>query len=305
VARVMARSGHVALVGSPNVGKSTLLNALVGEHVSIVSHHPQTTRDRVVGIVTDGDLQIAVIDTPGLHAARNKLGVRMNHEVKDAVFGADVVVLVTDVGPDAKSDFGPRDRAVLDAVPANKPIILVINKIDRVKAKADLLPVLSTRAAALDFAAVVPISAKRGEGIDRLRKEIVTRLPQGQKLYDEDAISDRPARFFVQEYVREQILRKVRDEVPHGVAVAVERWDESGKMPRIDVTIHVDKPNHKKIVIGEGGVILKEVGTKARERIEALLGQKVMLKLWVRVTARWYESEALLRELGYEGSAER
>jgi GTP-binding protein Era len=286
-------------VGRPNVGKSTLINGLVGEHVSIVSHHPQTTRDRIVGVVTEGALQLVLLDTPGLHSARNKMGVRMNQEVHGAIDGADVIVFVTDVGPDAKADLSPKDHTVLAGLPQKKPVVLVVNKIDRVKVKADLLPLLAARAGAFDFAAVVPISAKRREGLDRLRREIDKHLPKGERLYDEEQFSDRPARFFVQEYVREQVLRLTREEVPHGVAVTIDRWDESGKIPRIEVTIHVDKPNHKKIVIGQGGSVLKEVGTRARERVEALLGNKVMLKLWVRVTEGWYESDRLMRELGY------
>lgn len=294
-----ARSGHVALVGRPNVGKSTLLNGLVGEHVSIVSHHPQTTRDRIVGVVSDGEVQLALIDTPGMHAARNKLGTRMNHHVMGAIEGADVVVFVSDVTPDAKPELTEKDRAVLAALPKNKPVILVVNKIDRVKEKPALMPLLAARAAEFDFVAIVPVSARKKHGLDRLRKEIDSRLPTGPKLYDEEVFSDRPARFFVQEYVREQVLRLTREEVPHGVAVTVDRWDESGKILRIDVTLHVDKESHKRIVIGEGGSVLKEVGTRARTRIETLLDRKVMLKCWVRVTPRWYESDHLLTELGY------
>ena len=299
----VTRSGHVALVGRPNVGKSTLVNALVGEHVSIVSHHPQTTRDRIVGVVSEGPLQLALIDTPGMHSPRNKLGTRMNRDVRDAIDGADVGVFVTDVatkdGDNVKPELSAKDLEVVKLLPSGKPVILVINKIDRVKEKAQLLPLLATRAAAFDFAAVVPVSARRKQGLDRLRKEIDERLPAGEKLYDDESISDRPARFFVQEYVREQVLRQTREEVPHGVAVTVDKWDESGKVLRLDVTIHVDKDNHKRIVIGEGGSLLKEIGTHARARIEALLGRKVMLKCWVRVTPRWYESDKLLQELGY------
>ncbi len=298
----VTRSGHVALVGRPNVGKSTLVNALVGEHVSIVSHHPQTTRDRIVGVVSEGPLQLALIDTPGMHSPRNKLGTRMNRDVRDAIDGADVVVFVTDVGADARPELSPKDAEIVKMLPAGKPVILVVNKIDRVKEKAELLPLLGARAGAFDFAAVVPISARKKQGLDRLRKEIDERLPEGEKLYDDESFSDRPARFFVQEYVREQVLRQTREEVPHGVAVTVDKWEESAKILRLDVTIHVDKENHKRIVIGERGSLLKEIGTNARARIEALLGRKVMLKCWVRVTPRWYESDRLLQELGYGAS---
>jgi GTP-binding protein Era len=293
------RTGLVALVGRPNVGKSTLVNALVGEHVSIVSHHAQTTRDRVVGVVNEPGLQLVLVDTPGVHSPRNKLGVRMNHEAREALAGADVVVFITEVTPAATPELSPSDLEVLAGVPRDKPVLLVVNKIDRVKSKAALLPLLAKRAEAFPFAAIVPISAKKQNGLDRLRKEIDERVPKGPKLYDDEIFSDRPARFFVQEYVREQVLRLTREEVPHGVAVTVDRWDEGKKVPHIEVTVHVDKPNHKKIVIGQGGSVLKEVGTRARARVEALLGRPVMLKLWVRVTPGWYESDRLLRDLGY------
>lgn len=301
--RTAGRTGLIALVGRPNVGKSTIVNALVGEHVSIVSHHPQTTRDRVVGVVSEPELQLVLVDTPGLHSAKNKLGVRMNHEAREAVEGADLVVFVTDVNAAADPDYSPKDREVLAALPKNKPVVLVVNKVDRVPDKSALLPLLATRAEAFPFAAIVPVSAKKKKGLDRLRKEIDERIPKGPRLYDDEVFSDRPARFFVQEYVREQVLRATREEVPHGVAVTVDRWDEGKKVPRIEVTVHVDKPNHKKIVIGDGGAVLKDIGTRARERIEQLLGTHVMLKIWVRVTPRWYESDRLLRELGYGDEA--
>ncbi len=299
IATPATRTGLIALVGRPNVGKSTLINALVGEHVSIVSHHAQTTRDRIVGVVNETELQLVLVDTPGLHAPRNKLGVRMNHEAREALSGADVIVFLTEVSANAKPEFTPKDLEILSAMPADKPVILVVNKIDLVKSKAALLPLLAARGQAFAFAAVVPLSAKKKNGLERLRKEIDERVPKGPKLYDDESFSDRPARFFVQEYVREQVLRLTREEVPHGVAVTVERWDEGKKVPHIEVTIHVDKPNHKKIIIGDGGSVLKEVGTRARARIEALLGRSVMLKLWVRVTPGWYESDRLLRDLGY------
>lgn len=300
------RSGVIAIVGRPNVGKSTLVNALVGEHVSIVSHHPQTTRDRVMGLVNETSIQLALVDTPGVHNARNKLGTRMNHEAREAAEGADVVLFVTDVGRSLSTsgeDLLPQDREVLASLPKNKPVILVINKIDRLVDKKLLMPILAKRSEAFPFAAVVPISAQSKSvvtsGVGRLRKEIDDRIPKGPKLYDEEIFSDRPARFFVQEYVREQVLRRTREEVPHGVAVTIDRWDEGKNVPRIEVTIHVDKPNHKKIVVGEGGSVLKDVGTRARARVEQLLGKSVMLKLWVRVTPGWYESDRLLRDLGY------
>lgn len=294
-----SRAGRVALVGRPNVGKSTLLNGLVGEHLAIVSHHPQTTRERVAGVVNDGPLQMVLVDTPGQHTAKNRLGQRMNQEVADAMAGADVIVLVSDVTETPTPTLPALDAAIAASAPPGKPVILVVSKIDRVKIKGDLLPVLAGRAAAFPFAAVVPLSAKKRDGLERLKQEIASRLPDGERLLDEEAISDRPSRFFVREYVREQVLRRTRQEVPHGVAVTIDRWEESPKLTRIDVTVHVDKESHKKIVLGERGLLMKDIGTRARERAEALLGQKIMLKIWVRVTPRWYESDKLLAEFGY------
>lgn len=297
------RAGTVAIVGRPNVGKSTLLNALLGEPIAITSRHPQTTRDRILGVVTTKTAQFAFLDTPGLRpagggrgsGARTKLDHRMNQQAKDAVAEADVVVLVTEAAPAPK----PADLAILAELPAGKPVVLALNKIDRMTDKAALIAVLESHSAAFDFAALVPISARKKDGVLRVLAEVEKHLPKATPAYERDMLTDRPLRFFVAEFVREQVLRRTHDEVPHGVAVVVDRFDEAARVPHIELSIHVDREGHKKILVGKGGQMLKDIGTQARARVEALMGRQVMLKLWVRVTPEWYESEAKMRDMGY------
>ncbi len=297
----VTRAGRIAIVGRPNVGKSTLLNALVGEPIAITSSHPQTTRDRIAGILTRGGAQFVFLDTPGLHRPRTRLGARMNRQAREALEGADAIVFVTDVPREPV--LRDVDKALLAELPAEVPVVLALNKVDRVAGKARLLPVLEAHARARDFAAVVPVSALRHDGTEGLLAEIEKLLPESPPLFEGDEVSDRPARFFVAELVREQILRRTREEVPHGIAVVVERWTERSEAKRptteIDLVVIVDKESHKKIVIGKGGAMLKAVGIDARARVEKLLGQHVHLRLWVRVSPGWYESDAKLRELGY------
>jgi GTP-binding protein Era len=290
----------VAIIGRPNVGKSTLLNALLGEALAITSRHPQTTRDRIAGVVTSGDAQIVFVDTPGVHEARTKLGALMNQEAREGTRDADVVVFLTDVSSVPKPGMRGEDLRILGTIPTDKPVILVVNKVDKVKPKSALLPVLEGHAKARDFAATVPLSALRVDGVRDLVAEVAKLLPEGPPLVEDDAISDKPLRFFVAEFVREQILRKTREEVPHGVAVVVEQFDESGRMPKIDLAIHVDKESHKAIVIGAGGSLLKAIGSEARARVEHLMGQQVALRTFVRVTPGWYEKDSGLRDMGYD-----
>jgi GTPase len=301
------RAGRIALVGRPNVGKSTLLNALVGEHLAVTSHHPQTTRDRIVGVVTEPLAQFVLVDTPGLHTPKTRLGARMIREARGAIEGSDVVVFVTDVGREPRADAAgglvhEGDPALLESLPKT-PVVLALNKVDRVKDKSLLLPLLEAYTKAYAFAALVPMSARGKDGTGRLVDALRELLPRGERAYEEGTLTDRPTRFFAAEYVREQILDKTRAEVPHGVAVVVESWDEAGKTVKIALVVVVDKESHKKIVIGRGGALLKAIGTDARKRIEALLGRKVHLSLWVRVEPRWYESDARLLELGYGGAS--
>ncbi len=326
------RAGRVALIGRPNVGKSTLLNAALDQPLAIVSPTPQTTRDAILGVVHQGDAEIALLDTPGLHRPRTELGRVMNQTAREAARSADVVVFVTDVpnlnkkprrgrgmpegeaaveeeaepaaNPPRALAPHPGDLTLLADIGEGTPTVLVVNKVDRLKDKEQILPLLEAFAKVRDFAAVVPISALRKSGISRVLDEVSKLLPAGPWRYDLDDITDRPMRFFAAEYVREQILRATQAEVPHAVAVAIERFAEppgEGGTLHIDATIWVERPGQKRIVIGAAGEMLKKIGTYARLRIEELAGRKVNLKLWVRVTPAWRESRPELNELGYSG----
>ena len=293
------RAGHIALVGRPNVGKSTLLNALIGEPIAITSPQPQTTRDQIRGIVTTERAQFVFVDTPGLHASRSKLGTRMNEAAKAASSSADIVVVVVDLGRGGEPVLADADFKLVEEMSAEFKTIVVVNKIDLIKEKVKILPVLQRLSALEQVVAVIPLSARRADGLNRLLGEIEPHLPESPPLFETDSLSDKPVRFFVAEFVREQILRKTRQEIPHGVATVVERFDDSGPVVHIDVVIHTLRESHKKILIGKGGELLKQVGTDARARVEGMLDRKVFLKLFVRVTPAWQDSDALLTELGY------
>jgi GTPase len=317
----------VALIGRPNVGKSTLLNAALEQPLAIVSPTPQTTRDAILGVVHHRSAEIALLDTPGLHRPRTELGRVMNQAAREAARSADVVVFVTDVPPrglpPARADTKeparaplrphPGDVALLADLGTDAPAVLVINKIDHVKDKAALLPLLEALSKIRNFSAVLPISALRKNGVTRVLDEVEKLCPEGPWRYGPDDITDRSARFFAAEYVREQILRATQAEVPHAVAVSIERFLEpppnasgSPSTVHIDATISVERAGQKRILIGTGGEMLKGIGTRARLRIEALVGRKVNLKLWVRVVPDWRESQRQLTELGYSrgGAAE-
>jgi GTP-binding protein Era len=301
-APVRQRAGTIALIGRPNVGKSTLLNAILGQRIAITSHHPQTTRDRIAGILTTAKAQLVFHDTPGLHAPRNRLGKRMNEVATGTASACDVVMFVTDVAGDASTEPRPGDVEALAGVPSTKPVVLVINKIDRLKEKDKLIDLLGAYAKLRDFAALVPISARKKDGVNRLLDATAELLPEGPPLYPEDDISDRPVRFFVAELVREQILARTREEVPHGVAVIVDAFDEPTKkraVARITLTVHVAKESHKGIIIGKGGKMLESIGTAARERAEQLLGHRVHLDVRVRATPGWFDDAGRLADLGY------
>jgi GTP-binding protein Era len=286
------RSGRIAIVGRPNVGKSTLLNALLGEPIAITSPLPQTTRDAIRGVLTVGPTQYVFVDTPGVHAARTKLGERMNEAAREQARDADALVLVVEPKLD------DRDLALAKELP-KLPTILAINKVDTIKNKAELLPLLERFSKAHAFDAMVPISARRANGMKGLLDELRERLPEQPFLFEADTLSDQPTRFFVAEFVREQVLRMTKQEVPHGVAVVVERFDEEAKVPRIELAIHVAREAHKGILIGAKGAMLKAIGTKARERVEEMLGRQVHLQLWVRATPDWMNDPRKLREMGY------
>jgi GTP-binding protein Era len=296
------RAGRVALVGRPNVGKSTLLNALLGEPIAIISPHPQTTRENVRGILTAQNAQFVFVDTPGLHAARTRLGRWMNEHAREAGSEADVVVMVAEV-PRLEADSGvprphPADLELAAELPKGRTV-LCLNKVDRLKDKGQLLPLIAAFSRACAFAATVPMSAKRGQGVEGLLEEVRALLPEQPFLFEADTLSDQPVRFFVAEFVREQILQQTKQEVPHGVAVVVERFDEGGKIVQIEATVHVARESHKRILVGARGSMMKNIGIAARERVEAMIERRVNLRLWVRVTPGWMENAERLRELGY------
>lgn len=302
---VVTRSGTVALVGRSNVGKSTLLNAALELPLAIVSPTPQTTRDSLLGIVRHAGAEIGLCDTPGLHRAKSALGRSMNRSARDAIHAADVVVLVTSVGPLTAKSPTPLegDLRILADVPAGKPVVLVLNKVDRLRSKVALLPLLEAWSRVRPLAAVVPISALRADGVTRVLDEVARILPEGPRRFDADELTDRPLRYFAAEYVREPILTATREEVPHAVAVAIDRFDEPidpAEPLRILATIHVERDGQKRILVGSGGEMLKRIGTAARLRLEALCGRHVYLELWVHVTPSWRERPAELAALGYE-----
>ena len=289
-------AGFVAIVGRPNVGKSTLLNALVGTKVAIVSPKPQTTRNRVVGIRTLPEAQAVFVDTPGIHDARSQLNRRMVDVARQALAEADVVLLVLDV----HAGIGAGDRELIAALaPLATPVVVVLNKIDRV-AKPSLLPVLARLAEQLPGRDVIPISARSGDGVPALLKTVTVLLPEGPRLYPEEDFTAETERFLVQEMIREQVFLGTKDEVPYGTAVLVEEWTEKPEQNLLVVhaTILVERENHKGIVIGTGGQRLKEIGQRAREALERLFGNRVYLELFVRVEPGWSRNPRRLAELG-------
>ena len=290
------RAGTVAIVGRPNVGKSTLLNALVGAHVSITSRKAQTTRHRILGVRTDDHAQLVFVDTPGFQTRfSNALNRAMNRAVTSTLAGVDAIVLVVEA-----TGWDERDDPVLALIPAGAPVVLVLNKVDRVKDRAKLATLLGACGARRDFAAIVPVSAERGTQLDALAGEVAKLLPQAEPLYAADDITDRSERFLAAELVRERLFRLLGDELPYTTAVVIDDFREEGSLRRISATIYVDRPGHKAIVIGEKGATLKRIGTEARVAMEALFDGKVFLELWVKVKSGWADSEALVRQWGYE-----
>jgi GTP-binding protein Era len=290
--------GFIALVGRPNVGKSTLLNALVGHELSIVTPRPETTRDKIIAVVTRPDSQLVFVDTPGIHKAHGRLGDRMNRESISAIGDADVVVMVADAseGPGGFE----RDRIVLDALErVHKPSFLALNKVDLLKNKNNMLPLLQSYTSAKEWNAVIPISAASLDGVDRLLDACATQLPEGPALFPEDSLTDRPERFLAAERIREAVIHETSAEVPYVSAVELESFEEGDPVTRISATIHVERPGQKKILIGTKGAQIKAIGVRARKAIESMLGRKVMLELWVKVSPDWTKSDQSLERLGY------
>ncbi len=292
----MTRSAMITLCGRPNVGKSTLTNALVGEKVAIVSNKPQTTRNRITGIVSRGDTQLVLMDTPGFHKPRTRLGDYMVNVVKESVADVDCVLLL--VEPVAA--MGPQEEALIERLKqSGAPAILVINKIDTVD-KTRLLEVMALYSAAYDFDAILPISAKTGDGLEELTSELEKYAVEGPHLFPEDMITDQPERQICAELVREQLLQCLDKEIPHGTAVEVTRFSERDNgIIDLEVTIYCEKDSHKGIIIGKKGAMLKKIGELARQEIEAFMGAKVYLQTWVKVKENWRDSMAQLRNFGF------
>jgi len=290
------RSGYVALIGRPNAGKSTLLNKLVGEKIAAVSNKPQTTRHKIQGIVTLPVGQIVFVDTPGVHKPGFLLNRRMMTAVHDAILSVDVLVLMRD----ASVSTGNGDKFVLDLVKqSEKPAVLVFNKIDKVKDKTALLPLIEFYAEEYDFAEIVPISALKGEAIDNLLRQIVKHLPEAEAIFGEDELTDQPMRTLVAEMVREKILQTTGEEIPYVTAVVTEKYDETDpSATRIYCAIYVERSSQKGIIIGKGGIKLKKIGTEARVDIEKILNKKVFLQLFVKVVEDWRNRGQNLDEMG-------
>ena len=290
------KAGFVALIGRPNVGKSTLMNKLIGQKIAITSHKPQTTRNKIRTVYTDERGQIVFLDTPGIHKSRNKLGEYMVSVAEHTLKDVDLVLWL--VEPDEK--IGAGDLHIMEQLDGIKtPVILCINKIDQISAE-QILPVIALYSSKMEFAEIVPISAMKGGGCDDLLSTIYKYLPEGDPFYDEDTVTDQPMRQITAEIVREKILRSLSDEIPHGVAVTIEKMEFKKNLVDIEATIICEKDSHKGIIIGKQGAMLKKIGTSARRDIENLVENKVNLNLWVKVKKDWRDSDMLLKNFGYD-----
>lgn len=293
-------SGFVSLVGRPNAGKSTLLNALVGQKVAIVADKPQTTRTSIQGVLTLPEAQVVFLDTPGIHKADTPINKRMMDAVRAAVCERDLLLFLAD----ASRPFEEADAHALDlARRAGSPVALVLTKIDLVKEKARMLPLIDSYKALFEFADYLPVSATKGLGMDELRTAIIGRMPEGPLYFPEDHVTDQPERFLAAELVREKVLLATRQEVPHSVAVTVDRWEETPRITRIYATIRVERAGQKAIVIGSKGAVLKKIGTLARHEMERILGVRIYLDLHVRVQPGWREQPAFLDALDWRTMA--
>ena len=295
------RSGFVSLVGRPNTGKSTLLNALIGQKLAIVADKPQTTRTSIQGVLTlPGEAQVIFVDTPGIHRADTALNKRMMDTVRAALEERDLLLFLAD----ASQPFGEEDRRAIDIVnKTSTSVVLVLNKVDLLKDKGVLLPLIEHYKAAYEFADYVPVSAVKGFGLDELRRVILEGLPEGPAYFPDDYVTDQPERFLAAELIREKVLHATRQEVPHSVAVAVDRWDEAPQITRIYATIRVERPGQKAIVIGSHGAGLKKIGTLARQEMERLFGIRIYLSLHVRVQPGWREKAIFLDALDWRTMA--
>lgn len=295
------KSAFIAIVGRPNVGKSSILNRILGQKITIVSSKPQTTRTRIMGVLTEGEIQLVFIDTPGIHKPRTELGKYMVRSIDESVAGVDACLLVTEACRNiTDTELKLMEKFETMGVPA----ILAINKIDTVKDKSDLMLQIARYSEKYDFDAVVPVSAQTGSGIDQLKDELKKQAQEGGHLFDEDTITDQPERVLAAEMIREKMLRLLDKEIPHGTAVVIERMKTRDDKDIIDMdaTIYCEKASHKGIIIGKGGSMLKKIGTYARQDMEAFFNCKVNLTMWVKVKEDWRNRENLLRSFGYDNN---
>ncbi len=291
----MQKTATIAIVGRPNVGKSTLMNHLLGEKIAIVSSKPQTTRNRILGVLTKDEAQYVFLDTPGVHKAKNRLGDYMMKSVRSSVSSADAVILIADAGHPA----GDIEKRLIEQIAqSGLPAMLVLNKIDLIN-RERLAETISEYAALFDFAAVVPTCAESGKNVDEVLTEAAQFLTEGEWMFDEDTLTDQPERQIAAEIIREKLLRVLSDEVPHGTAVVIEEFTEDTKMLRIRAEIFCEKQSHKGIIVGRNGETLKRIGSYAREDMEAFFGVQVYLNLWVKVKENWRDSDFSLQNFGY------
>lgn len=289
------KSGFVTLIGRPNVGKSTLMNYLIGQKIAITSNKPQTTRNRIQTVLTTDEGQIVFVDTPGIHKAKNKLGEYMVNVAEKTFNEVDVVLWLVE----PTTFIGAGEQHIAKQLQRVKtPVILVINKVDSVK-REEILPAIAAYKDIYDFADIVPVSARSGDNTDELLRVIMKYLPYGPQFYDEDTVTDQPERQIVAELIREKALHSLQDEIPHGIAVAIDRMKMQNKVMHIDATIICERDSHKGIIIGKQGSMLKKIGSTARYEIERMLDCKVNLKLWVKVKKDWRDSEFLMKNFGY------
>lgn len=288
--------GTLAVIGRPNVGKSTLINQLVGAKVCIVSKKAQTTRHRIRGVLTRDDAQFIFVDTPGFQTQyRNALNRAMNRQLTQALSEVDVVLMLVEAGR-----WGAGEEDILRLLPAGRPVLLVVNKIDRLADRKEVLPFLAEVAKYFSFAEVVPVSAEKADNLEELLRAVVAYLPPGLPQFDPDDITDRSERFLASELLREKLFRNLGEELPYGIAVEIERFETEGELRRIYAAVLVDKPAHKAMVIGRGGERLKRIASDARQDMEQLFGGKVWLETWVKIKSGWADDERALRALGYE-----
>jgi GTP-binding protein Era len=294
------RAGFVSILGRPNAGKSTLLNALAGEKLAIVARKPQTTRTTVQGVMNLPDAQVVFVDTPGIHRSDNLFNKRMMETIRTAVEDRDVLLYLVDATHRPNAE----DREAIDVLKRTKaPAFLVINKIDKLESKATILERIEQYKELHDFAEFIPISAMKSDGLEQLKAAIVARLPEGEAFFPPDYITDQPERFMVAELIREKILKFTQQEVPHSVAVLIEKWEETPKITRINATIYVEREGQKRIILGKGGLLMKRVGTEARLEAEKRLDRKIFLELFVKVRPNWREDSQFLTEIDWRSMA--